>query len=750
MDASIFYGKSKKAAYVRQIPSDSEDSHLESDNEADITAFTQTLQVTDDANDDDYSTDDDVPLDNFFHGKKKNIPKNKPKWNEYLSQTDYDSAESVLNSRPLTTISTNSNDHSWGMPLPRFPNRAWNTFQLQGSRIGNTSNYLSSTWVCWSRENLTLSLPTGHICPKHNKIYLGGNLFLVNFHRALFQMDRKRPLTNDELHKYWENLDDDDPLATSDDSLKDGDFRLRFNVTTSRPCAILNEKISRQSDEFEVFLQVFPRSLMTFIAQCTNTRLQILRKSKKKKIDVPNTDTGEIMIPLGSMLVMTYNRVPNFTDYWSKNPSLGNEAIKTAIARNRAQLLLSKMYFNYPEKGADAPKTYYIDEVVSCLRYIFPKCREDSAFQSIDESMAKFKGRSSLKQYLPLKPIKRGIKIWERCDAETGYVYDLNIYSGRDNSVGKTTTTLGEKVVSSLISTIRDTRKSDSQFLCNNVGTLAVRWQDSKEVLVITNCTNGDVKSVTRNQKDGEKKEVPCPEAIVLYNKIMDGVDLSDQKEITFQLKVTQDKDVQNVPFRSKKREPEPCAQCAKLLIDVVYRLSNLRIAGRNIKVFGSVYTLKLWCFDALQFLRDFVKVRPSIYVSGEDVDNPTDEEDMTVEYLDEDLEYSELSDPSPATRLESYSTSAPTSRNIERRTSATSMLAEKHSSASPRPSSPTDGFQKRSVSSAVPEFRKEHSITPSQKRGRFPTPQEVPEAGNILLPGSQLQPGVEGRRLQR
>lgn len=51
-----------------------------------------------------------------------------------------------------------------------------------------------------------------------------------------------------------------------------------------------------------------------------------------------------------------------------------------------------------------------MDELVSCLKSTFPKARTEATFQSIDKSMAKFKGRSTLKQYVPLKPIKRGIK----------------------------------------------------------------------------------------------------------------------------------------------------------------------------------------------------------------------------------------------------------------------------------------------------------------------------------------------------
>jgi hypothetical protein len=42
-----------------------------------------------------------------------------------------------------------------------------------------------------------------------------------------------------------------------------------------------------------------------------------------------------------------------------------------------------------------------------------------SAF-AVDECMVKFKGRSSLKQYMPLKPIKHGYKVWCLADSKTG------------------------------------------------------------------------------------------------------------------------------------------------------------------------------------------------------------------------------------------------------------------------------------------------------------------------------------------
>lgn len=247
-------------------------------------------------------------------------------------------------------------------------------------------------------------------------------------------------------------------------------------------------------------------------------------------MSVPLTDPFEIMIIIGCYFIMSYNKVPAMHHYWSTHSSLGNSMIKKAISRNRFQLISSKMYFNTPQKPEDASKTYYIDEVLACLKQTFIRARSESPYQSIDEAMAKFKGRSCLKQYLPLKPIKRGIKLWVRCDSKTGYTYNINIYSGKDEQRVKDTT-LGEHVVLQLTNSIRETdislcfdrffttsklinelpfaavgtvmgnRKNipkfeigkkrdrgDAQFFVNKHGSCAVSWKDTKDVTLLSNC----------------------------------------------------------------------------------------------------------------------------------------------------------------------------------------------------------------------------------------------------------------------
>lgn len=67
--------------------------------------------------------------------------------------------------------------------------------------------------------------------------------------------------------------------------------------------------------------------------------------------------------------------------------------------------------------------------------------------QSIDECMIKFKGRSTLKQYMPMKPVKRGYKVWCRADSCTGYLYQFQVYTGKTDTAE---TGLGSNVVKSL------------------------------------------------------------------------------------------------------------------------------------------------------------------------------------------------------------------------------------------------------------------------------------------------------------
>jgi len=180
-----------------------------------------------------------------------------------------------------------------------------------------------------------------------------------------------------------------------------------------------------------------------------------------------------------------------------------------------------------------------------------------------------------MKQYMPLKPTERGFKVWVRADAITGYFCDFDIYVGKSDGdlpeVG-----LGERVVLQLcrplqggnyqifcdnfFSTVSlfeellqqkiyacgttrmdrrgfpETLKSvvmeerGQRELCQRGNLTATVWRDKKVVKMLSTMSNPlTTQSVERKQKDGSKVMVPCPDAVVVYNKFMGGVDKGDQ-----------------------------------------------------------------------------------------------------------------------------------------------------------------------------------------------------------------------------
>ena len=60
------------------------------------------------------------------------------------------------------------------------------------------------------------------------------------------------------------------------------------------------------------------------------------------------------------------------------------------------------------------------------LRFYVP-----GQYVSVDEIMVAFKGRVNFVQYMPLKPIKRGFKIFAVCCAYTGILLNFEVYTGK-------------------------------------------------------------------------------------------------------------------------------------------------------------------------------------------------------------------------------------------------------------------------------------------------------------------------------
>ncbi len=164
------------------------------------------------------------------------------------------------------------------------------------------------------------------------------------------------------------------------------------------------------------------------------------------------TNVSEMKAYFGFAILMGINGLPDVCDYWSTNEVLHYFPIASRIPRKRFLQLMSFLHFTnnddiVPREDPGYDRLAKVRCVITAICESFLSCYKPSKENSIDEAMIKFKGRSSLKQYLPIKPVEHGFKVWVRADSWNGYVLDFEVYTGKEESAE---VALGSKFVKKL------------------------------------------------------------------------------------------------------------------------------------------------------------------------------------------------------------------------------------------------------------------------------------------------------------
>ena len=134
--------------------------------------------------------------------------------------------------------------------------------------------------------------------------------------------------------------------------------------------------------------------------------------------------------------------LPTIESYWSTNIFLGASNVVLSFPRDRFTQILRELHFNDNSSAVEWAQPGYdrgykirhvVDSILEKCLSLYKPHRENS----VDEAMVKYKGRSLLKQYMPMKPIKRGFKVWCRCDAHNGFTCCFQVYLGATDSAEK-------------------------------------------------------------------------------------------------------------------------------------------------------------------------------------------------------------------------------------------------------------------------------------------------------------------------
>ena len=125
---------------------------------------------------------------------------------------------------------------------------------------------------------------------------------------------------------------------------------------------------------------------------------------------------------------MAISKLLSIEDCWSVDKFIRNSAIQNVMTKTRFKAIIQDLYFannevqNTKDKYQLIFSTGYFQKVLEIVK------------TSPDEQTYRFKGKSSLKQYIKTKPVKWGFKFWHRYESDIGYVYHLDIYQASRNT----------------------------------------------------------------------------------------------------------------------------------------------------------------------------------------------------------------------------------------------------------------------------------------------------------------------------
>ena len=161
----------------------------------------------------------------------------------------------------------------------------------------------------------------------------------------------------------------------------------------------------------------------------------------------------ELKAYLGFNILMGMNKLPSVEDYWSRNPLFHYSPVGSRISRDRFRDLSRYLHFTdndtlAPRGSPDHDRLGKVRPVVSHMAKKFKETYDPNMEVAVDEAMIKFQGRSTLKQYMPMKPVKRGIKVWVLGDSQNGYFSSFQVYTGKEGNT--TEKGLGKRVVKDL------------------------------------------------------------------------------------------------------------------------------------------------------------------------------------------------------------------------------------------------------------------------------------------------------------
>jgi len=333
---------------------------------------------------------------------------------------------------------------------------------------------------------------------------------------------------------------------------------------------------------FEMF---FDDDVLQFIVDRT---VQYARRDKLQHSFVTNVD--EIRTLFAILLISGYNYLPRRTMYWEVSPDCHNEAISSAMSRNRFDELMRYLHLADNLKLDSSDRFAKVRPLYNMLNERCLTFRPIEQYMSVDETMIPYFGRHPTKQFIRSKPVRFGYKLWSLATSG-GYVIQFEPYGGgaKDKSQEQLDFGLGGSVILDLISelpqalpfqvtfdnfftsvklldhlgarglgaigTIRQNRLEDCPLkkchslekasrgsvkyaLDQSSNVVVVAWRDNKVVTLASNSVGIEPAGCTSRWSREKRQRITVnqPRIVKVYNNTMGGVDRADQNVSAYRI----------------------------------------------------------------------------------------------------------------------------------------------------------------------------------------------------------------------
>jgi hypothetical protein len=387
-----------------------------------------------------------------------------------------------------------------------------------------------------------------------------------------------------EAAVHEDDADVEEILLQESESDDDQDDTPQINATwfkTELPSPFCNNDISTtftpplnapETHPYHYFSQFFSEDVQDHIVYQTNLY------SLQKTGELIQCTTEEIKKVIGIYLLSGIMPLPRYRMYWNSKTLF--PLVADALSQRRFEKLKQFLHFSDNLTANKEDKLHKVRPLVEKIR---DNClsAEHERHHAVDEQMIATKGRSNIRQYMPKKPHKWGIKVFTRCGT-SGFTYDFMIYTGKVVSPEEVDLGMSGNVVVHLTNSLpsnsdyfvyfdnffssirllsflqkrrvyslctfrhnrlkgakdhvdpkklkKSNRGSFDWIASPSDGVTVVSWLDNNVVTIASTYIGAEVGDPIPRWSATEKQytNIACPRMIHEYNKFMGGVDLAD------------------------------------------------------------------------------------------------------------------------------------------------------------------------------------------------------------------------------